>query len=802
MGAYSSRTFAAGLRYGILCLLCLLAFTLRLFAVVRYESVIHEFDPYFNYRVAIHMTQNGLYEGWNWFDHTTWYPLGRIIGGTVYPGLMWTAYSMWKFLRIVGLETDIRNVCVFTSPIFSGLTSIVAYLLTKEAKNSRAGLLAAAFVGIVPSYISRSVAGSYDNEGVAIFAMINTFYFWVKAVKTGKMTWALGSALAYAYMIVCWGGYVFVGNLIALYSAFLVLTGLFSLRLYVAYSTWYILGTLSGLLLPVVGFNAIHASENIALWGTFVLMQIAACLNWVNHILEASGKISRGTLRQILVSLVTLSLAGMLGLGILVQISGYRIPWTGRAMTLIDPTYASKYIPIIASVSEHQPSSWSTYFMDIHMTLFLMPLGIIFCFRPLTDASLFVAMYGVIVVYFSGVMIRLMLVLAPAACILSGIGLSAVMDAFGSSIKYGTWRDSALDEGSSGASESVTRAKSAPPRRKSGKSPGQESSGAVSGVGHSLLTDILYSKDKKALIPKDISVVGMICMVFLLAFYVVHACWITAEGYSSPSIVLASRQQNGASYIFDDFREGYRWMSQNTDADAKIASWWDYGYQSTAMSNRTVIVDNNTWNNTHIATVGRAMSSPERKAYNILRELDVNYVFVIFGGVLGYASDDINKFLWMVRIGGGVYPEIKERDYYTAQGRYSVGSDASPAMYKSLMYKLSYYNFDKLQTGGGAGFDRVRQTQIRPVKLFYFEEVFTSEHWLIRVYKLKDLPNRANSAKFSNAYLPVGRSTIGFSSAEDLSIDKGDDDHTLNLLQVKKSDIARALLSTKMYKSN
>ena len=33
------------------------------------------------------------------------------------------------------------------------------------------------------------------------------------------------------------------------------------------------------------------------------------------------------------------------------------------------------------------------------------------------------------------------------------------------------------------------------------------------------------------------------------------------------------------------------------------------------MSNRTVIVDNNTWNNTHIATVGLAMSSTEEKAF-------------------------------------------------------------------------------------------------------------------------------------------------------------------------------------------
>lgn len=75
---------------------------------------------------------------------------------------------------------------------------------------------------------------------------------------------------------------------------------------------------------------------------------------------------------------------------------------------------------------------------------------------------------------------------------------------------------------------------------------------------------------------------------------------------------------------------------------------WDYGYQTTAMANRTVIVDNNTWNTSHIATVGRAMASPEAKAWRIYRSLDVEYVFVVFGGMIGYSSDDINKFLWMV----------------------------------------------------------------------------------------------------------------------------------------------------------
>jgi hypothetical protein len=37
------------------------------------------------------------------------------------------------------------------------------------------------------------------------------------------------------------------------------------------------------------------------------------------------------------------------------------------------------------------------------------------------------------------------------------------------------------------------------------------------------------------------------------------------------------------------------------------------------MANRTVIVDNNTWNNTHIATVGRAMASNEEDAYEIMQ---------------------------------------------------------------------------------------------------------------------------------------------------------------------------------------
>lgn len=81
-------------------------------------------------------------------------------------------------------------------------------------------------------------------------------------------------------------------------------------------------------------------------------------------------------------------------------------------------------------------------------------------------------------------------------------------------------------------------------------------------------------------------------------------------------------------------------------------SWWDYGYQITAMANRTILVDNNTWNNTHISRVGQAMASTEDKAYQIMRELDVDYVLVIFGGLTGYSSDGKDIALHSVFLGG------------------------------------------------------------------------------------------------------------------------------------------------------
>jgi hypothetical protein len=47
-------------------IISLIAFSTRLFSVLRFESVIHEFDPYFNYRTTKFLTDKGFYNFHNW----------------------------------------------------------------------------------------------------------------------------------------------------------------------------------------------------------------------------------------------------------------------------------------------------------------------------------------------------------------------------------------------------------------------------------------------------------------------------------------------------------------------------------------------------------------------------------------------------------------------------------------------------------------------------------------------------------------------------------------------------------------
>jgi len=698
------------LEYSILFLICVMSFFIRLFAVIRFESVIHEFDPYFNFRTTRFLSREGYYEFWNWFDEGSWYPLGRVIGQTLYPGLMTTSYLIFHALHFFGIMIDIKDVCVFLAPLFSGCAAMASYLFTKEVTGrSEAGLLGAVFLGIAPSYLSRSVAGSYDNEGVAIFALVFSFYVFVKAIHTGTMLWGMLAALAYFYMVSAWGGYVFITNTVSIYMVAMTLLGRVTGRHFVVFCTWYIIGTMLCLNIPFVNFQAVTSSEHMASHGVFLMLLAYMASQYLRDLIPREG----------IKFLVRVLVVGVVGAFLLLfsylTITG-KSRWSGRSMTLLDPTYASKYIPIIASVSEHQPTTWSAYILDLHILILLAPIGLLVCFKHMTDGMVFAGLYGILSVYFSGVMIRLMLVLAPAAAVLAAIGLSWLLSAF------------------------VTYAKSPTALQKA------KLKAKGSRAGASLSSFMSFGEAPTGNMSRTLALLGLGFLLYCTVKYVAHCTWTSSVAYSHPSIVLAHRGRDGARHIQDDFREAYYWLRQNTYPRSRIMSWWDYGYQITTMGNRTVLVDNNTWNNTHIATVGLAWASKEEDAYPILLKHDVDYVLVVFGGVARYQSDDINKFLWMIRIASGVYPRVQEADFMSPTTRgYSVGKDASQTMINSLMYKCCYYRFAEISRG----FDYARNSEIgkKDVTFKHLEEAFTSQNWIVRIYKVLKPPNRGTKLK-------------------------------------------------------
>ena len=485
--------------------------------------------------------------------------------------------------------------------------------------------------------------------------------------------------------------------------------------------------------------------------GVFGLLQLVAFVELVRS--HVPSKQFTLLLRLFVAVIFVVSFAALVGL----TYGGYIAPWTGRFYSLWDTGYARKHIPIISSVSEHQPPAWPAFFFDLQMLVWLFPAGIYLLFRELRDEHVFVIIYAVMASYFASVMVRLMLTLTPVVCVSAAIAISSLLDT------YLDPQEPETQEESTAALTSDAKPAKGKAAKKAAKASSAADDATTTALSSAAAPDAVVASADADLdaakrqmrpwafrdLPGVLGIYGLdsraivaVYTLLLLLIFVLHSTFVTSTAYSSPSIVLATRNPDGSQHIIDDFREAYYWLKMNTAQDAKVMSWWDYGYQIAGYSDRTTLVDNNTWNNTHIATVGKAMSLPEAKAYPILRQHDVDYVLVMFGGLLGYSGDDMNKFLWMIRISQGIWPdEIREADFFTPQGQYKIDDDATKTMRESLMYKMSYFRFNEL-FGGKPGMDRVRggPTATEGPQLDYLEEAFTSENWIVSVAEVGGEP--------------------------------------------------------------
>ena len=386
----------------------------------------------------------------------------------------------------------------------------------------------------------------------------------MKAVKTGQLRWAAGAGVAYFFMVTTWGGYIYVANVIPLYAYAMVVLGRYTQRLYVAYSGFYVLGMLMNLLVPFVGYSHVFGPTHVVAHVVFILFQAHSMVGFLKQHLGMS--------RAVAVVRVAGG-AALAAVGLLLLVANFTsLGSDGRFAFLLNPM--GNKMAIVASVAEHQGSTWASFYGDFAVLLLLAPAGVYYCIGQWTDGALFLLAYYVSATYFASIMVRLMLVVAPAFCIMAGIAVSQTYTLY--------LKPSRLGLRAKPNSALVTNI------------PGYA---AISeGAGKTVAVGTL-----------------LVCL-----FFGVHAVWVTAEMYSSPSVIVRANKPGGDVGTYDDFREAYYWMRQNTAEDAVFMSWWDYGYQSASMANRTNIVDNNTWNNTHIATVGKCMASSEQECYRTL----------------------------------------------------------------------------------------------------------------------------------------------------------------------------------------
>jgi len=735
---------------------CYSAYKIRLHAIEEYGRVIHEFDPWFNYRATEYLAEHGWTEFFHWFDHRSWYPLGRPVGTTIYPGMQITSVVLWKLLNWGGVEMSLNDVCVFVPAWFGVCATALLGLLTYECcGSSTAAVAAAGVMAVIPAHIMRSVGGGYDNESVAMTAMLATFYCWCRSLRDDKSwKWGIAAGIAYVYMVAAWGGYIFVVNMVGVHAVCMLFSGRYTEKIYKSYSLFYVIGTLGATRVPVVGWAPLKSLEQLGPFFVFVLYQLM-------EIVERQRRKKNMTMHEVMMMRIqVLGAAGAVGIVVISMLwpTGYFGPLSARVRGLF-VRHTRTGNPLVDSVAEHQPASSQAYWQYLHVMCYFAPPGLVMCLRNRTDAKYFLMAFACVAYYFSIRMMRLILLMGPITSALSGITIGWIVDWALAQIfnllpemEEDEEEEAEAEEAEQEPEQEVTNGGKSGGKKKDAKA--AAAAKEVSPIKKPQVMNVqqIINKRRKAgaedlgvWVPEDVKkaykqfiqfqnqldkvweTTPVKLMRMAMAALALMAVWgycaqfneysqQMSWGMSNPSIMFKAQMRNGQHVIIDDYRDAYFWLRDNTPPDSRVMAWWDYGYQIAGIANRITIADGNTWNHEHIATLGKCLSSEESAAHKIVRHL-ADYVLVWTGG----GGDDLAKSPHMARIGNSVYHDICPGDPTCRQfGFIDRKGTPTPMMERSLLYKLHSHN----QKPG---------VQVNPE---LFREVFTSKYNKVRIYKV------------------------------------------------------------------
>ena len=708
-----------------------------------------------------------------------WYPLGRPVGTTIYPGMQFTAVFLKNYILP---DWSLNDVCVFIPAWFGVIATIFTGLLTYEcclpqntnltvlniledilkgkitdrpyqesARKSmflphiytpalECTIMSMAMMAIVPAHLMRSVGGGYDNESVAMTAMVATFYFWVRSLRHGdkySWVWGIGTGLAYFYMVAAWGGYIFVLNMIGLHAALLVAMGRFQTKVYAAYSLFYLIGTTLAIQIPVVGWSPLKSLEQLGPCAVFLGYQFLLVCEIIRKKQELSRRDAWKMRLQLGGGIVLVAAMAIY----LLAPSGYFGPLSARVRGLF-VQHTKTGNPLVDSVAEHQKASNQAYFQYLHHVCSLAPIGFFVTMWQLSDASSFLLAWGLAGYYFSNRMVRLILLTAPIGSILGGIAAGQLLAWCFRQLwddeqekKDGHIAANAVPiaaeavNGKTNDSNGNKNAKESKRKRKKGqhhhqqhhnnnnhrKSHSSSTSSSFDGIRQLQEMVDKASKSPEGVIFLRTFAVMALLMGVLLAWSFKSYSWRIANDLSHPSIIVKAKTRDGRVIKVDDYREAYWWIRDNTPEDARILSWWDYGYQLTAIANRTTIADGNTWNHEHIALLGKALTTDINEGHEIAKHLS-DYVLIWGGG----GGDDLAKSPHLARIANSVYRDHCPQDPTCRAFGFMDRGTPSPMMERSLLFQLHSH--------------MIRPNVVADPELF--EEVFRSKYGRVRVYKV------------------------------------------------------------------
>ncbi|MGQ4912037.1 MAG: STT3 domain-containing protein [Candidatus Thorarchaeota archaeon] len=641
----------------ILLVVLLLIFTtalmMRLEPLFNAQPLVRAFDPWFQLKVTDYIADNGFSAFFTWYDHSTWVPFGRNMATSSYVGVPFTSAFFYFFLNGIGIQVDVLTVSIVLPAFMGALTAIVVFFLGRELSNNTVGLFAGLFTAFIPAFLQRTVAGFYDNECVGVFAIVLTTFFFMRGLRRGSMPSSLAAGLSLGYLLASWGAADFMLGLLSLYGFLMLVMGRYSRRLLSTFLITISLGLFIGSLVPRNGFD-LTSFTNLAPIGVAGLLALYEVWIRVAHYREATATAISPYTKPLLVGLIT-PVIGVIGY--LIYVGGTQLtisPYSSNPFLKIGAKFLTVINPftrldqrILASVAEHLPSPWGSFYNTLLVLIFFFPLGLYFLFNRSRDEDWLMILYGLTSVYFAGSMIRLSLILAPGVAVLAAVASYNILSPFAK----------------------VVTQKSVFERRRFRMSSSLTSE-------HALMA---------------FAFVGL-----LLSVNLVLGVQYVSYQVGNPEFAQAPLASSGQS---TDWQTAMTYVRNVLPGTSIIASWWDYGYWINGASGKQTIVDNATMNSTQIAKMGYALMALNlTESLRMFKSWNTTHVLVYYGHrYSGFGGDD-GKWPWMVRIAEDVFgSSVIDDATYLGEN-----DETLEAFYSSTLYKLMVYGEPRNQEEASA----------------------------------------------------------------------------------------------------